>query len=192
MTTSFQTVGLLSHRRMRKVIPRVIPRGPNSCLLGATTEPAIAGASAGSVEASAAGEGSGLGVDSTANAPRKRKRVSFAGDMTGDATGEPVQNDTSQDQHQNPAGRSHLGFDRLEHDQTIHRNRQKARERMAVRFNANITSVQFKVGDVGSAQIPPNYPESSKTAVLVGVVHKVIQRPQDYKMYILQDVLWHC
>ncbi|KAH7028437.1 hypothetical protein B0J12DRAFT_704549 [Macrophomina phaseolina] len=86
--------------------PQGAPQGPNSCLLGATTEPTIAGTSAGSVEASAAGEGSGLSVDSTANAPRKRKRVSFAGNMTGDATGEAyrttlrrINTKTQQDAH---------------------------------------------------------------------------------------------
>lgn len=63
---------------------------------GVVTKPAPADASASSLEASVAKEEGDSAAGPTVPVPRKRKRVSFAGEMAGDAYGESLIDDTSQ------------------------------------------------------------------------------------------------
>ncbi|KAH7021690.1 hypothetical protein B0J12DRAFT_773882 [Macrophomina phaseolina] len=153
---------------------------------GASIGIALADASAGPEEASAGQEEGELDAESTSTIPRKRKRVSFAGEMTGDAFGEPLFDDTSQYHPNAPHGRGEAGFDRTGHDQAIRNARQKARERMVKHFNTSLASAEYKVGDVVSGTIPPRYKEG-KTGVLIGVIHEVLYKDEDdYKHYVLQ------
>ncbi|KAH7028276.1 hypothetical protein B0J12DRAFT_770910 [Macrophomina phaseolina] len=153
---------------------------------GVATKPAPADASASQLEASVAKEEGDSAAGPTAPVPRKRKRVSFAGEMAGDAYGESLIDDTSQHQLRVPPGRSEIGFDRRGHDQVLRQGRRKGRKRMARRFNTSLTPIHYNIGDVVTATVPPECREG-KTAVLLSVIYRVIfEAADDVRYYILQ------
>ncbi|KAH7020675.1 hypothetical protein B0J12DRAFT_705429 [Macrophomina phaseolina] len=165
-------------------VPTPVTTTPTSH--GSTTKPALADASTGLEEASTAKEEGDLGAEPTSAASRKRKRVLFAGEMIGDALGEPLIDDTSQHQETVPQGRSENGFDRTGHDQAIRRARQKAREHMVKRFNTSVAPPDYEISDVVSGQVPPPY-RGGKATVLLGVIHEVLFNDKDdHKQYVLQ------
>ncbi|KAH7029960.1 hypothetical protein B0J12DRAFT_704424 [Macrophomina phaseolina] len=162
-------------------IPPPSPPTPNEVAgtsHDSTTETTPADALPGLVDAPA-GESDGDSLPEPSNiASRKRKRVSFAGEL---GTDDPAY-DTSQQETATPSGRHGTAFDHSGHDQAIRFARQKAREHMARRFNTSLMPVEYQVDDVVSGTIPPPY-RVGKAGVLIGIVHELVQLPEGAKMY---------